>query len=303
VLVVRVLGEKAARAVRSLNEGGYPLRRKDRVVFPMYSLRPYGSRGWPTFEKTAASIVLAHITQHKRRGVAKSHLFSLFGVRRDLPPPVAQAEASGPKLINIDMIDLALQLKPNERAGMTLGDSNKVVDVDHDSPASKAGLRAGDLILAVDGVKCTEGVTALKLWKDGAGSPVRKLCIAPREVVVAQSPERLLRECKKNLCSERIFFTGRADRKQVVQLLSDFEDSIAFDHERAKLQKLRTEDLAQVLTVAREARRSRSRKEQGRLTGDEEPTPILHVVPEAAVATKAPIPDPVPALEQRLYDA
>ncbi|KOO32452.1 hypothetical protein Ctob_007563 [Chrysochromulina tobinii] len=223
VLVVRVLDEKAARAVCSLNERGYPLRRKDRVVYPMYNLRPYGSRGWPTFEKTAASIVLAHITQHKRRGV--------------------------------------------------------------------------------DGVECTEGVTALKLWKDGAGSPVRKLCIAPREVVVAQSPERLLRECKKNLCSERIFFTGRADRKQVVQLLSDFEDSIAFDHERAKLQKLRTEDLAQVLTVAREARRSRSRKEQGRLTGDEEPTPILHVVPEAAVATKAPIPDPVPALEQRLYDA
>ena len=303
VLVVRVLDEKAARAVCSLNERGYPLRRKDRVVYPMYNLRPYGSRGWPTFEKTAASIVLAHITQHKRRGGAQSHLFGLFGVRRDLPPPVAQAEASGPKLINIDVIDLALQLKPNKRAGMTLVDSNKVVGVDPDSPASKAGLRAGDLILAVDGVECTEGVTALKLWKDGAGSPVRKLCIAPREVVVAQSPERLLRECKKNLCSERIFFTGRADRKQVVQLLSDFEDSIAFDHERAKLQKLRTEDLAQVLTEAREARRSRSRKEQGRLTGDEEPTPILHVVPEAAVATKAPIPDPVPALEQRLYDA
>jgi hypothetical protein len=155
-------------------------------------------------------------------------------------------------------------------------------------------------------------VTALKLWKDGAGRPVRKVCIAPREVVVAQSPERLLRECKKNLCSDRIFFTGRADRKQVVQLLSDFEDSIAFDQERAELQKLRTEDLAQVITEAREARRSRSRKEQGRLTFYEEPMTILHVyepthtihvVPKAAVATKAPIPDPVPALEQRLYDA
>ena len=72
---------------------------------------------------------------------------------------------------------LTLQLKPNERVGMTVVDSNKVVGVDPDSPASKAGLRAGDLILAVDGVECTEGVTALKLWKDGAGRPVRKLRI------------------------------------------------------------------------------------------------------------------------------
>jgi hypothetical protein len=230
-VVVRVLGERAARAVRSLNERGYPLRRKDRVVYPMYNLRPYGSRGWPTFEMSAASMVLAHITQHKRRGGAQSLLFSLFGVRRDLPPPVAQAEASGPKrhakLVNIDVIG------------------------------------------------------------------------APSEVVVTQSPEHLLRECKKNLRSNQIFFNGKADRKDVVQLLSDFKESIAvkFDHERAKLQKLRTEDLAQVITEAPEARRSRSRKEQGRLTVHEERTPILHVpepthilhvVPEAALATKYP---------------
>ena len=88
---MRVDGETVARAVRSLNERGYPLRRKDRVVYPMYNLRPYDSRGWPTFEKTAASIVLAHLRQHKRRGGA-------------LPPPVAQAEASSPKFINIDVI-------------------------------------------------------------------------------------------------------------------------------------------------------------------------------------------------------
>jgi hypothetical protein len=250
VVVVRVLGERVARAVRSLNERGYPLRRKDRVVYPMYNLRPYGSRGWPTLEMSAASMVLAHITQHKRRGGAQYLLFSLFGVRWDLPPPVAQAEASGPKrhakLINIDVIG------------------------------------------------------------------------APREVVVTQSPEHFLRECKKNLCSERIFFTGCSYRKQVVQLLSDFEDSIAFDQERAKLQKLRTEDLAQVITEAREARRSRSRKEQGRLTLHEEPTPILHVseptpilhvsepthtifaVLNAALATEAPNPDPQNAIEKGL---
>jgi hypothetical protein len=180
----------------------------------MYNLRPYGSRGWPTFETSAASIVLAHLTQRKQR-------------KKALPPLIAQAEESGPKFINIDVIG------------------------------------------------------------------------APCEVLVAQSPEDLLRQCKKKLLSKKICFTGKADRKVVVQLLSDFEGSIAveFDQERAKLQKLRTEDLAQVITEAPEARRSRSRKEQGRLTVHEERTPILHVpepthilhvVPEAALATKYP---------------
>ena len=116
---------------------------------------------------------------------------------------------------------------------------------------------------------------------------------APREVVVAQSPEHLLRECKKKLRSKRIFFTGKADRKVVVQLLSDFEDSIAveFDQKRAKLHKLRTEDLVRARTKELgEARRSRNRKEQERFTFHEEPMPadaILHVVPKTTVATKA----------------
>ncbi len=212
--VVRVLGERAARAARSLNERGYPLHREDRVVFPMYNLRPYGSRGWPTFETSAASMVLAHLTQRKRRGGA-------------LPPLVAQAEASSPKFINIDLIG------------------------------------------------------------------------APRPVVVTQSPEHFLRQCKKKLRSKEIFFTGKADQKVVVQLLSDFEDSIAveFDQKRASRLKLRSEDLAQVITEVREARRTRIRKMLQSLTVYEEPMTILHVyepthtinaVHEAAVATKYP---------------
>ena len=204
-VVVRVLGKRAARAARSLIEGGYPLRRKGRVVYPMYNLRPYGSRGWPTFETSAASIVLAHLMQLKRRG-------------EELSDVLKQAEASSLKFINIDVIG------------------------------------------------------------------------APREVVVAQSPEHLLRECKKKLRSKQIFFTGKADRKVVVQLLSDFEDSIAveFDQKRAKLHKLRTEDLVRARTKELgEARRSRDRKEQERFTFHEERMPILHVVPKTTVATKA----------------
>jgi hypothetical protein len=204
-VVVRIYDLRAARAVRSLNERGYPLRRKDRVVYPMYNLRPYGSRGWPTFETSAASIVLAHLTQLKRR-------------KKSLPPLIAQAEASSLKFINIDLID------------------------------------------------------------------------APREVVVAQSPEHLLRECKKKLRSKRIFFTGEDDRKDVVQLLSDFEDSIAveFDQKRAKLHNLRTEDLVRARTnELGEARRSRNRKEQERFASHEKPLPTLHIVPNTTVATQA----------------
>jgi hypothetical protein len=217
VTVVRVDGERAARAARLQDEGGYPLHRKDRVVYPMYNLRPYRSRGWPTFETSAASIMLAHLTQCKRRGLA-------------LPPHVAKAEESGPKLINIDLI----------------------------------GVR--------------------------------------KEVKVEQSPERLLRECKVQLRSKRIFFTGGADRKHVVQLLSDFEDSIAveFDQKRAKHLNLWAEDLEHALTAElREARRARFHKLLQSLTFHEEPMPILrgHVEDEpthtsyakAAVPTKDPL--------------
>jgi len=173
------------------------------VVYPMYNLRPYGSRGWPTFETSAASIVLAHLRQLKRRG-------------EELSDVLKQAEASSLKFINIDLID------------------------------------------------------------------------APREVVVAQSPEHLLRRCKKKLRSKQVFFTGKADRKDVVQLLSDFEDSIAveFDQKRAKLLKLRTEDLVRAKELG-EARRSRDRKEQERLSSHEEPMPTQHIVPQTTVATKA----------------
>jgi hypothetical protein len=202
-VVVRVLGERAARAVRSKNERGYPLqtsaatrfvaritcfarslRRKDRVVYPMYNLRPYRSRGWPTFETSAASIVLAHLKKLKRLP------------KKALTDKQKQLLDCGPKLINIDVID------------------------------------------------------------------------APREVkVVAQSPGGLLRECKKNLRSERIFFFG-SDRKEVVQLLLDFEDSIAVevDRKRAKHLKLTTEDLVR-------ARRSREQRH----TVNEEPMPTQHV--------------------------
>ena len=195
VVVVRVDGETAARAARSRKEGGYPLRRKDRVVYPMYNLRPYRSRGWPTFETSAASIMLAHLTKREQRGLA-------------LPPRVAQAEESCSKLINIDVIG------------------------------------------------------------------------APRVVKVAKLPGRLLRECKKNLRSERIFFFGSSDRKEVVQLLLDFEDSIAVevDRKRAKHLKFRTEDLARAhATELGHARRSRARKLLQRLTFHEEPMPTLHV--------------------------
>jgi hypothetical protein len=91
-VVVRVNGETTALATRLLNEPAYPLHRKDRKVYPMYNLRPYGSRGWPTFERSASSIVLAHLTQCRQRGGA-------------LSDKLKQAEASGPKLINIDVID------------------------------------------------------------------------------------------------------------------------------------------------------------------------------------------------------
>ena len=80
-----------------------------------------------------------------------------------------------------------LQLKPNEMVGMTVNEFNKITAVDPNSAASTAGLHVGDLILAVDDVDCTEGVTAAKLWKEGAGHPVRKLRIVADANLVGSS--------------------------------------------------------------------------------------------------------------------
>ena len=52
---------------------------------------------------------------------------------------------------------------------------------------------------------------------------------APREIVVTQSPERLLSACIVKLRSRDVFFTGNADRKVVVQLLRDMDASIAVE--------------------------------------------------------------------------
>jgi len=206
--------------------------------------------------------VLAHLTQHKRRGGA-------------LPTPVAQAEASSPKLINIDLIspkliNIDLIGTPPEVV-VAQEDGSATITVEQQQWAKMAKLmfnRPPEAIVQWLRAQCFNVVTAK--WFDIL-------------------PEHLLRECKKNLCSERIFFTGNADRKQVVQLLCDFEDSIAveFDQKRAEHLKLRTEELEHALTAElREARRTRSRKMVQRLIVLVKPMRILHVSepePEPAV--------------------
>ena len=98
-------------------------------------------------------------------------------------------------------------------------------------------------------------------------------------VEAKQTPEHFLRECMKNLRSERIFFNGNGDRKDLVQLLLDFEDSIAVevDRKRAKHLNLLTDDLERAhATGLGEARGSRSRNLLQRLTFHEKPKPIFH---------------------------
>lgn len=100
---------------------------------------------------------------------------------------------------------LTIQLAPDDKVGMTVNDFNEVVAVDPVSPAAKAGVDAGDLILSVDEVKCTEGVTVAKLWMDGACRPVRKLCITrvSRPTPAPPLARWLCRWlCRRMLCTE-----------------------------------------------------------------------------------------------------
>ena len=201
-VVVRVHGESVAKAARWLKETRYPLQsawcaRNKRVVYPMYNVRPYFSRGWPTFETAAAKIVLAHINQRKRLRPKRLP---------ELPPHIMEAEESGLKLVNINT-------------------ANALEPVD-----------------------------------------------------VKQSPEHLLRECKALLQSQRrIFFTGSADRKVVVQLLVDFEDSVAaeFDERRAAHLNFTTKDLTlAVKDQLQKARKARFGKSLRRIRV--EPMPLVH---------------------------
>jgi hypothetical protein len=172
-----------------------------------------------------------------------------------LPPLIAQAEESGPKFINIDVTG-----------------APRVVEV---AQSPERLLR-----------ECEKGLCAFPF---GRWRPPPCAFVCAEE---SQSAERLLRECKLKLRSKRIFFTGKADQKVVVQLLSDFEDLIAveFDQKRAKNLKLRTEDLEHAHTAElREARRRRSRKEQESLRGYVEDEPTHTSYAKAAVATKDPL--------------
>jgi hypothetical protein len=54
-------------------------------------------------------------------------------------------------------------------------------------------------------------------------------------VEVAQSPERFLRKCIVKLRSRDIFFPGKADRENVVQLLRDLDASIAVQVTRSSM--------------------------------------------------------------------
>jgi len=85
----------------------------------------------------------------------------------------------------------------------------------------------------------------------------------PEEVKVRQSPEQLLKECMTKLLSAKAtFFTGRGDRSQVVQMLTDFEDSIAveFDEKRASNLSLCGAEVALATREYKRARRERFRQ-------------------------------------------
>jgi hypothetical protein len=91
-----------------------------------------------------------------------------------------------------DIHEFSIPLGPNVKVGCRMNNSDEVVAVHPDTPAANAGVRVGDLILAVDDVECTEGVNALKLWADGAARPIRKLRITRKGEGAKAEPEPAL---------------------------------------------------------------------------------------------------------------
>jgi hypothetical protein len=128
----------------------------------------------------------------------------LSGVQRilEIERQAKQARADTGRVLSKT---LTIQLAPDDKVGMTVNDFNEVVAVDPFLPAAKAGVDAGDLILSVDEVECTEGVTVAKLWMDGACRPVRKLRITrvSRPTPAPPLARWLCRWlCRRMLCTE-----------------------------------------------------------------------------------------------------
>lgn len=84
------------------------------------------------------------------------------------------------------VLEFAINLGAN-KLGARVSNANVIVKVDLESPAAHAGVLAGDLVLAVDDVECKGGLTAPKLWTDGAGRPNRKLRVHRQGETVLQT--------------------------------------------------------------------------------------------------------------------
>ena len=91
----------------------------------------------------------------------------------------------------------------------------------------------------------------------------------PHKVIVSQTPVRLLHACMDKLNSKKkTTFTGKGDRKVVLQVLQDFEESIAvqFDEKRAQHLKYNTKDLEKAMLDYKMARKGRHQNSLDRHT-------------------------------------
>ena len=89
-------------------------------------------------------------------------------------------EAATPYRKMVQILSIQLQIKQGERAGLRLNNADEVCGVHPDSAAHQARLVMGDVVIAMDGRDCGNGVTALQLWSEGKERETRIFTIRRR---------------------------------------------------------------------------------------------------------------------------
>ncbi|KAL1511227.1 hypothetical protein AB1Y20_006038 [Prymnesium parvum] len=113
----------------------------------------------------------------------------LWADGKDLPIRAIRVERGGSLSgdnTHYKQLSFELSLNPGEKSGLRINNKGEILAVHPGTAAHNAGLQAGDIVIAVDGMTATAQRSAVQLWTEGASRTARSLQVL-REVVEAET--------------------------------------------------------------------------------------------------------------------
>lgn len=221
-----VLSAKNRAIPKPNGEGSYiDLLQTDAAVNP-------GNSGGPLVNTKGEVIgINTLIVRRNRQGIPLTGLnfaVSIDSVKRILPDLIEKGKVTRAEL---GVLIQNLTAEISAKFGVSPGEGVLVADVDEDSPAEKAGIKPGDIILAVDGEE-VENISQLQeeiMYKAVGATVDISLLRGEKELtlqatLVEKSDQESEDEPSKEITSERYGFTLRENTariKEELQLVTD----------------------------------------------------------------------------------